>query len=954
MRRTLLTFLLIIPLFTSAQQLLEEVDYLMEFSPEESQEFDDGFSENTVQWIDLFSDTFNSSDSWKQRKQGGEFNIEAFGSPLPKTSNPNTQNHRLAAEEFSIDLSQSTLVVVEGNKYDTYKYQQRYGGLNVLSAVLQFRYNKTGQLLSISGLHYPKSAFENVKQGRRRDLSVPYEFQLHKDDLVLLPIESQSSNGNVHFVTIHDRLIQSEDGVDVYREFHDSESGQIIYRKNVSREVADLNVTGDVNENPREADFNVPLPNLHIEVGGDIFFTDAAGQVELPIDAPETAVIKLRGPWALIRESSGLFLVQSTKTVNPGMSSLDLSEFNISSRSAYYHVNIMHDFMKQHTPPGFTALDIPIEVRTDYTSGSSSQCNASYNFIRNQMTLLDDGSNCFNMSLFNDIIYHEYAHGITYSLYDFYGGNHTNGALAEAYSDVWAFGLTRDRILAEGYLKSNPGSSIRDYTEDPKVFPDHISGQSHNDAQILAGAWFDLYDELNDFNLWMSLFTNSQEQTRNVLDGFEGQLFRQVLIDVLFEDDNDGDITNGGPNSAAILASFARHGITLFDEHEFIHEELQVVEEGNSVTVDFSIASQLDMVDTGISSLEVYYKKHNESSYTAVPVSGGNGDYSATLPSFSTGDIVNYYIQLVDAYNNMVSYPANLSQNNLPLSFVVGYESVRIEDFDKNMGLWTTNPNDNDSATTGRWEIGESVPSYLYILQGNLNQNNLVQTDEDHTPDGVNCAYTGNADLTQNVGWNDVDNGYTVIESPRFDLSNERSPAISWHRWFTNEKGQNPGMGNWKVEITDDGSNYITVFDESIADKSWRKNIISVEDYVQASANVRLRFTVTDDIGSLVEGALDDLVVYSLGLIDSSRSSAILYPTLTDGGLTIDTRILSKRPQSLTVYGRNGALFHNQTVDFSLFSGSIVLPPALQNGLYIAFITLDDGSVVHEKFVLQR
>ena len=209
-----------------------------------------------------------------------------------------------------------------------------------------------------------------------------------------------------------------------------------------------------------------------------------------------------------------------------------------------------------------------------------------------------------------------------------------------------------------------------------------------------------------------------------------------------------------------------------------------------------------------------------------------------------------------------------LKDANLPNFILVGYDIMQTEDFDGNFGFWQTGGFD-DNATTGLWEIGVPIPSYGVYGDPNT----ICQTDAQNTPGGSQCAFTGNASSAQDgLGTNDVDGGHTSLYSPTYDLSAYVNPAFSYYRWYTNSpySGANPGADWWQVMITDDGINWVYVEDNISSDISWRKFAFRVQDYVSLSNNVQLKFIASDSIrlgqnldgGSLIEAAVDDLVLY--------------------------------------------------------------------------------------------
>jgi len=192
------------------------------------------------------------------------------------------------------------------------------------------------------------------------------------------------------------------------------------------------------------------------------------------------------------------------------------------------------------------------------------------------------------------------------------------------------------------------------------------------------------------------------------------------------------------------------------------------------------------------------------------------------------------------------------------------------------MGFWQTGDVD-DNATTGLWEIGSPVGSYT-------DNGDLVQTDQQHTIGGSQCLYTGNAvSSSDGIGTNDVDGGHTTVFSPSYDLSSYVNPTFSYWRWFTNNTGANPGADWWQVMITDDGVNWHYIENNKSSDNSWRKFVFRVSDYVSLTSNIQIRFIASDSLrpgqnldgGSLIEAAIDDLMLYEAQSGNTSINDAL-------------------------------------------------------------------------------
>jgi len=238
---------------------------------------------------------------------------------------------------------------------------------------------------------------------------------------------------------------------------------------------------------------------------------------------------------------------------------------------------------------------------------------------------------------------------------------------------------------------------------------------------------------------------------------------------------------------------------------------------------------------------------------------------------------------------------------------MVGYDLMEEEDFDFSMGFWQTGDVD-DNATTGLWEIGSPVGSY---------QDNgaIVQADQQHTLNGSDCAFTGNASSSSaSIGENDIDGGHTTLYSPTYDLTDYINPAFSYWRWFTNNSGAEPNADWWQVSITGDGVNWESIENNLTSDVSWRKFAFRVNDYISLnSSQVQLRFVASDSTngalsgGSLVEAAIDDLMLYNslatnTSIIDALETKPKLIRITDILGKEIDVKKVTEHTSLFYIY----------------------------------------------------
>ena len=94
--------------------------------------------------------------------------------------------------------------------------------------------------------------------------------------------------------------------------------------------------------------------------------------------------------------------------------------------------------------------------------------------------------------------------------------------------------------------------------------------------------------------------------------------------------------------------------------------------------------------------------------------------------------------------------------------------------------------------------------------------------------------------------------------------------------WYANAPatGANPASDWWQVEITNDGGNTWQYLENTLQqDISWRRKAFRVADVIEPTDAFQMRFIASDsttlgeylDGGSLVEAALDDIILYDLG-----------------------------------------------------------------------------------------
>ncbi|MCF8277899.1 MAG: T9SS type A sorting domain-containing protein [Flavobacteriales bacterium] len=858
-------------------------------------------------------------------------------------------------------------------------FRQVHAGKEVLNARISVRISLDGKVLGFQSDVFDHIAFDNVSLDPSQASAVAIAGIAEEivtveanSDVKILPVPEYTRKRTV-FRPVYQVTVQTidEDKVPArYLTYVDAVDGKIWMRKNLVSHcaseppaAASVSVTDDISlTQPYDTETNSLLPNLEITQGGSTVYTDQNGTFVGLNEA--SATFRLKGLWSQVFTNGTT--PSFTTVLTTGANNIDWGT-NANSResSAYYHVNIVHDYMKTKFP-SFTAMDNALPTNIDV----AGTCNAFYD--GSSINFYQSGAGCNSFALVADVVYHEYGHGINDKYYQSQGGFFLNGAMGEGYADLWALGITDNPVLGVGNSQSLPNDHIRRYDIDPKVYPQDLVGEVHSDGEIIAGAWWDLAQNFGNLQQMMDLYSATFDAVITGLDGNEGEVYVDILVEALQVDDSpanggDNDITNGTPNDLDIINAFDAHGITLLSNATLNHTPIDQHDDA-AINVDMTVINDYPWA---LSDAIVAYRINAEATWNTVNMTnqGGNA-FSADIPAQANGTVVAYYVALQNLNGTLANinpFAANLDQPNVPYYIMVGFDQNRIEDFDNFQDNDWQEGLSSDNNTTGTWTIDAPMGSFS-------DDGVMVQTDTDHTPGTGNfaCAVTGNASNTSAaLGDNDVDGGHTTLMTPEFDLSVYTNPAISYWRYYTNSppSGANPGADWWQVLVTDNGTDWVFVENTKVSDPSFRRVAFRVQDYVDLTENVRVKFIASDstrlgqdlDGGSLVEGALDDLEVWEIvggaqsGIDETEVAQLAMYPNPSAGNVRVDLELASSTEIRMEVFNLVGSMVFSknygqmatgkQTINLDLGTVS--------NGIYQMRILTENGQLVRRLEVIR-
>lgn len=875
-----------------------------------------------------------------------EFNEEsglprrAYGDPIPSNgSTPVDRALRFFGEEltgYGLPLEELVPLTTSPTGKITYvHFEQRHSGMPVLGARAMVKLDGGQRVISFATDLVKDIATSPTPTTDLATAVVVARSGLmgvtHQEDQGLawlpVPVKGRHDVRLVHQLIVH-TLRGERPGR--YSCLVDAHTGRLLYRSNAVHTCDHDDAGDDANVdlmvtvlahpgNPFDAPVEVGLPDLEVTLGITGFHTDVTGYVSTNIQGPVQGSFMLRGRWANV--STNNVTPSLTRTLNGGFNDVSFNSVaNIRQRSAYVYVNQIHSHLKTVLPT-FTGLDFQMPTRLDLTTDN---CNAFYD--GSSINFYAEGNNCRSLATINDVVYHEYGHGINDKYYMSLSSNFTNGAMNEGYADVWAFTLTQDPVLGRGIRLSDDNSVIRRYDMDPKVYPVHIVGEVHSDGEIIAGAWWDTYRLLgNDMELTLDLFAKAYPGLQaNTFNGNEGQAYRDVLLDVLQADDTDGDITNGTPNGAAIVEAFSLHGITLISDAQLLHEGLLAADADEFIEIDARVVIVFPSTEY-LDAVSLFYKVNDVQDWTEVEMQVDDNVCTASIPPQPSGTLVSYHLGLRDIFGRssaVIPIAADMADPGLPNYILVGYDLAATENGDdlNQLGSWQVGVSE-DNAVTGMWELGSPLASY-----GTFGDPlTICQPGTQHTEGGEYCWYTGNAaSITSPIGDNDVDEGSTTILGSNIDLSPYVDPAMSYWRWYTNNppSGANPNSDWWQVYASsDDGATWVPIEDTKSGERNWRRKVFRVRDVLGDVSRIRLKFIASDSIrpdqeedgGSLVEAAIDDIELWSRATSDGVLERAVdrvisAWPTPASDLLTVAVRTSSEADMAIEVLDLTGRI----------------------------------------------
>ncbi|MBP7244246.1 MAG: choice-of-anchor B family protein [Bacteroidia bacterium] len=326
----------------------------------------------------------------------------------------------------------------------------------------------------------------------------------------------------------------------------------------------------------------------------------------------------------------------------------------------------------------------------------------------------------------------------------------------------------------------------------------------------------------------------------------------------------------------------------------------------------------------------------NDGINTATAIADASGNFSFT--NLSSGNI-----DITATHWGYVTYCQTVFVDG-SIPFSISLQEGYYDDFVTDLG-WTI----NSTATNGVFERGDPEGTIF----GPLALNPELDVNSDCGDFAYVTGLLGGSASTHNL-----DNGFTEITSPIFDLTNYVDPYINYSRWFSSPA--NVPLANRDtlfIRLTD-GVNTVTL--EAVSNTTpgigtWVNQFIKVSNYITPGANMQLKVFIEDkpNSGNFLESGFDAFSVTEgfTGVNENLTAGAFtIYPNPGNGTFQLNLNDHSNgESMYLTIYDATGRLISTEEIvqnEGHLYGTKIRVP-----GLYIIGLYKDGALVSTKKLI---
>ncbi len=598
-----------------------------------------------------------------------------------------------------------------------------------------------------------------------------------------------------------------------------------------------------------------PAQYADVTVGTVPATTDIDGMVTFSA-TQISLTARSRGVYAVVENDAGsnAIVTLSLDASDTTLWSDPDSELVDAQIASFVHANEIKVFARTLNPL-LSWLDGVITVHVN----GEGDCNAMSD--GDNIYFLKGSSQCENTGRVADVMYHEFGHSL-HAQSIIWGVGAFDEALSEGLSDFLSATFTGDPGMGRGFFKSDGDYPLRhiDPVDKEYVWPSDVHSDSHQTGLIISGALWDLrkelvvtYGEADGVDLVNRLYYAAMQRASDIPSAY---------VEVLVEDDDDGDLSNGTPNVCAIREHFGSHGLTGADS---MFGGLYI-RRPQASGLDVSIAIEMPTDGCGhatVSAVTLDWDLRDDPSVgdTLEMTADSTEIYSASIPAEGEAMVARYQVRVELSDGTVKNYPENPAD---PM-----YETYVGEVLEIYCTNFVADPFENGwthGLTSGQISSGADDWHWGPSLAGS------AAADPPAPFSGDNVI--GN-DLGISVGGETYNGLYQPNKvnfalSPLIDATGFDKVRLQYRRWLNVEDAYydkatiyaNDEVA-WRNLNSDQGQDSNTHH----TDREWRFHDVDLTPFLDADGRVEIRFEIDSDGGLEFGGwTLDDFCV--VGVIE--------------------------------------------------------------------------------------
>jgi cysteine-rich repeat protein len=574
------------------------------------------------------------------------------------------------------------------------------------------------------------------------------------------------------------------------------------------------------------------------------------GSITWAGEAAATVSTGLVGPLVRLTNKAGA-LASEELTLAPGGSvtwSGATDEYVDAQLTAFIAASMAKQFAQEHLAPDLAWLNsqIPVVVNEQQTCNAFSTGNAIHFYKASAPST--NGSittQCENTARLVDVVYHEFGHSLHRNSI-IPGQGSWDGALSEGLSDTLAQAITGDPGMGRGFFMSDAPLRHLDPAGRELRWPDDVTGQVHDDGEIIGGTLWDLRVALEQslgqeagYAQFLAIFYSIMQRAADIPSSY---------VEALLADDDDGDLANGTPNQCTIDRVFGMHGLA--DPTVSLGLE-PPSRAGNRVSITVRPRqAQLDCPAPAVTSGTLTWRVRGGGEASDIALAAAGETWAGNIPTQPEGAVVLYTVRLELADGSTVTYPQNAADREYQF-YVGNVEKLWCTDFESGEGGWTFGASVDSRM---EWEVGE--------------------------PRGIGgdpaTAHSGSSVLGIDLGLGSGPQANGMYRSrtkqwaisPEIELAGHTQVRLQYYRWLNVEDAlYDKAMisANDAVVWTNYASQSQNSNGRHHTDREWRFHDVDLSAHT-AGGTIQLKFQLDSDEGLELAGwTIDDVCLVIAG-----------------------------------------------------------------------------------------